>query len=681
MSVAEFVYTVLFRPIWIKKIVNKAILLLLPRFVRVGEAVISINPRDPVVSGALAFRVYERDEISLIGRICEPGQIVIDVGANVGLYTALSGIAVGPTGKVFSFEPDSECFGFLRETVRINNLKNVHLVNAAVSTSAGKAVLHTSSQNRGDNRLYDCQESDGSVEVDTLCLDDYLDSVRITKVDVIKIDVQGYEGHIIGSLERTIARSPYLKMLIEFFPSGLSAAGTDPLLLLEKLRAWGLAMYEIQRSNRFSPISDIDRFVGGLRGRAYANILLLGPSSNFNVWGSGMPRSVTVTKSPGAMDSVVRVPVLSVGQPSEVLARIAPELTIVIPTYNERENLPVLVDSIRQLLPDYDWEIMVVDDDSPDGTSTVARSIGKQDRRVRCIRRVGRRGLSGAFLEGALASQARYIAVIDADTQHDESLLLAMLERIRQNDIDLVVASRYTEGGSSACFSSWRARASRWAANLVRKLLKVKLSDPMSGYFMVRRDIVEEAAPVLSPHGFKILLDIVSSLHDRIRVAEIPFTFRKRLYGESKLDARVAIDFASLVIDKLTSNMVSARFLLFCLVGLTGLILHLFLLREGLAVGIGFEIAQILSAVIVIAQNFTVNNAITYRDQQLKGLRFIMGLVRFELICSISIIANVGVASLVYGDRGSWWVAGMAGAIMSVAWNYIMSAAFVWRQR
>lgn len=287
MSASEFVYTVLFHPRWIKNIINTLILRLLPKFVRVGEAVISINPRDPVVSGALALHVYERDEISLIRRICKPGQVVVDIGANVGLYTALSGILVGPSGQVFSFEPDPESFGFLRQTVLINNLKNVHLVNAAaVSKSAdkaGKALLYTSSQNRGDNRLYYCKESDGSVEVDTLCLDDYFESMKITEVDVIKIDVQGYEGHVIESLERTIARSPKLKMLMEFFPTGLSSADTDPLLLLKKLQAYGLALYEIRKNDCYSPISDIGRLVRGLRGRAYTNILLLGPSSDFNV--------------------------------------------------------------------------------------------------------------------------------------------------------------------------------------------------------------------------------------------------------------------------------------------------------------------------------------------------------------------------------------------------------------
>jgi dolichol-phosphate mannosyltransferase len=381
------------------------------------------------------------------------------------------------------------------------------------------------------------------------------------------------------------------------------------------------------------------------------------------------------------MINPVQKSLLSDNQSSDMPVQAAPELTIVIPTYNERENLPILIDRIKKLLDGHDWEIIVVDDDSPDGTSAVARSLGKQDRRVRSIRRIGRRGLSGAFLEGALASQARYIGVIDADMQHDESLLLTMLERIRQGDIDLVVASRYTEGGSAACFSSWRARASLWATNLARKILKVELSDPMSGFFMVRRDLVEEAAPLLSSQGFKILLDIVSSVKGIIRVAELPYLFRNRLHGESKLDARVAFDFAELIMGRLTSNMVSFRFILFCLVGLIGLVLHLLLLRLGLSAGLRFEVAQVLSTIIIIAQNFALNNSLTYRNQRLKGLKFINGLVRFEIICSISIISNVSVASWVYGLGNGWWVAGIAGAIMSSAWNYIMSAAFVWRQR
>src|SRR2546423_1083192 len=168
-------------------------------------------------------------------------------------------------------------------------------------------------------------------------------------------------------------------------------------------------------------------------------------------------------------------------------ARPAPELSVVVPTFKERDNIPLLVDKLAHTLAGVDWEVVFVDDNSPDGTAAAARAIGESDGRVRCIRRIGRRGLAGACLEGMLASQARYVAVMDADLQHDETLLVAMLDRLREGDVDLVAASRYVEGGSAAPFTSGRARASRWSTAVVRRLLGVDLTDPMSGFFMIHR--------------------------------------------------------------------------------------------------------------------------------------------------------------------------------------------------
>ena len=184
------------------------------------------------------------------------------------------------------------------------------------------------------------------------------------------------------------------------------------------------------------------------------------------------------------------------------------------------------------------------------------------------MRRIGRRGLAGACLEGMLASQARYVAVMDADLQHDEKLLLAMLDRLRSGDCDLVVASRYLSGGSAAGLSKQRARASRFANLLVRRLLGIDLTDPMSGHFMIRRDAFEPLAPAISSQGFKILLDILATRPGSLRVVELPSSFHERRHGESKLDSKVALDFAALLTAKLTNDAVSARFLLFCLVGL-----------------------------------------------------------------------------------------------------------------
>ncbi|MFA6267725.1 MAG: glycosyltransferase family 2 protein [Pseudolabrys sp.] len=370
------------------------------------------------------------------------------------------------------------------------------------------------------------------------------------------------------------------------------------------------------------------------------------------------------------------------GQTLEPAPAPAPELTVILPTFNERDNVPVLIERLAHSLAGIDWEVLIVDDNSPDGTSTVARLIGESDRRVRCIRRVGRRGLAGACIEGMLASQARYVAVMDADLQHDETLLTAMVAKLREGDTDLVVASRYIDGKTGTGFSATRARASHWSTSIARKLLKVELTDPMSGFFMLRRDVVDAMAPKLSTQGFKILLDIAATGRDALRVAELPFVFGARLHGESKLDARVALDFGQLLLAKATNDAVSFRFVLFCLVGLTGVAVHMVALYALHLLGTqSFTSQQIVATVIAIAWNYVFNNAFTYRDQRLTGWGFVKGLIEFELICSIGAVSNVGIASLIYAHDSMWWIAGLGGAVMGAVWNYAVSAAFVWRGR
>lgn len=367
---------------------------------------------------------------------------------------------------------------------------------------------------------------------------------------------------------------------------------------------------------------------------------------------------------------------------TDTKAHPAPELTVILPTFNERDNLPVMVERLGRALDGVDWEVLVVDDNSPDGTSAAARSIGEHDRRVRCIRRVGRRGLAGACIEGMLASQARYVAVMDADLQHDETQLTAMLEKLRGGDSDLVVASRYIDGKSEFGFSAARARASQWSSALARNLLKVELTDPMSGFFMIRREAVDAMAPDLSTQGFKILLDIAATGRGKLRITEIPYVFGARLHGESKLDARVALDFGQLLLAKLTNDAISFRFVMFCLVGLTGVGVHMLALTTLHALDIsGFSTQQAIATVIAIAWNYVFNNAFTYRDQRLTGWPFIRGLLEFQLICSIGAISNVGIANLIYSTDTIWWIAGLGGAVMGAVWNYAVSAAFVWRGR
>jgi dolichol-phosphate mannosyltransferase len=265
--------------------------------------------------------------------------------------------------------------------------------------------------------------------------------------------------------------------------------------------------------------------------------------------------------------------------------------------------------------------------------------------------------------------------------QHDEELLVPMLDNLRSGRADLVVASRYLAGGSSAGLSKQRSRVSRWANTLVRKLLGIDLNDPMSGHFMIRRDAFEELAPAISSQGFKILLDILASAGGRLRTLELPSSFRERQHGESKLDSKIALDFAALVAAKLTNDAISARFLLFCLVGLTGIAVHLSILSVLFAAALSFGAAQALATVGAIAWNFALNNVFTYRDQRLTGWHFLTGLLRFQVICAIGAISNVGIATWIYDYDSTWWIAGLGGAAIGTVWNFVVSAAFVWRQR
>ncbi len=360
----------------------------------------------------------------------------------------------------------------------------------------------------------------------------------------------------------------------------------------------------------------------------------------------------------------------------------APRLSVIVPTFNERENVAVLLERLRTALAGERWEVIYVDDNSPDGTAQLLREIARDDVNVRCLRRVGRRGLAGACIEGMLASSAPVVAVMDADLQHDEALLPAMLAEIDRG-AELVVGSRYIGGGASGeGFSKARQGISSFATVLSRRLLGVAVTDPMSGFFMVRREVVEEAAPKLSEQGFKILLDLIASSPRKLRTVELPYQFRERHAGESKLDSLVAVEFAGLVLSKLFGDWLSMRFILFAMVGFSGLLVHLFVLQSLLKTGaVAFGSAQIAATYVAMVWNFFVNNQLTYRDRRLSGWAAVRGLLTFCLVCSVGAVANVGVASWIfYGSRTSVWLAGTAGALMGAVFNYAASSVLTWRR-
>lgn len=357
-------------------------------------------------------------------------------------------------------------------------------------------------------------------------------------------------------------------------------------------------------------------------------------------------------------------------------------LTLVIPTFNERANITEIVARLDRVLVGVPWEVIFVDDDSPDRTAEIVKSIAVVDSRVRCLKRVGRRGLAGACIEGMLASSAPYVAVMDADLQHDENILPQMLAALRSNSAEAVVGSRYVPGGSASSFTARRAKFSRAATGVVRRLLGVDIADPMSGFFMLKREKLDEVAEELSPLGFKILLDIILTSRPRLRVMEIPYEFRSRRFGESKFDAAIGIEFVGLALAKITGGVIGPRFISFSLVGTTGLALHLVVLKLVLGtVATDFSVAQAIATFASMLSNFLLNNQLTYHDRRLSGKSLIAGFIGFCAIGSVGALTNVGLASWIYSERPTWWLAGAVGAIMGALWNYSMSSQFVWRTR
>jgi len=362
-------------------------------------------------------------------------------------------------------------------------------------------------------------------------------------------------------------------------------------------------------------------------------------------------------------------------------ARVPPELTVVVPTFNERENVGLLAERLDRVLAGIAWEVVFVDDDSPDETADAVRALGQSDPRVRVIRRIGRRGLSSACVEGVLSSSAPYFAVIDADLQHDDTILPAMLARLKADDLDIVVGSRYLERNTTEGLSQRRQTLSQMGGRVARLVLHASLTDPMSGFFMMRRTTFDEIVRSLSLQGFKILLDLFTSAPRPLRYAEIGYAFSTRQHGESKLDTMAAWEFGMLVLDKLIGRIVPVRFFVFAAIGGSGLVVHLAALGILNGAGVGFAAAQSIAVITAMTWNFFLNNLITYRDQRLRGARLWQGLVSFYLVCSVGAVANIGVAEVVFDRQGTWWIAGLAGAAIGVVWNFAVSSYLTWRRR
>lgn len=358
------------------------------------------------------------------------------------------------------------------------------------------------------------------------------------------------------------------------------------------------------------------------------------------------------------------------------------ELAVVVPVFNEAKNVATMVARLDQVLAGRAWEVIFVDDDSPDGTAGIARELGRVDPRVRVIQRIGRRGLSTACIEGMCATAAPLVAVIDGDMQHDEVLLPAMADALNaERALDLVIGSRFVEGGGTGDWDRDRVAKSEFATRLSRRVLNADLSDPMSGFFMIRSDLLRTMVPKLSGIGFKILLDIMTASDRPLNFRELPYVFRTRTEGESKLDHVVAMEYLIALYDRMFGKIVPVRFAMFSAIGALGAGVHMTIL-SALYVGLGasFILGTIVATVVAMTFNFFLNNALTYRDRRLKGARALFdGWVSFCVVCSVGAAANVGVAAFLHDVRAGYWaLSAIAGIVVGAVWNFALSSRFTW---
>lgn len=361
-----------------------------------------------------------------------------------------------------------------------------------------------------------------------------------------------------------------------------------------------------------------------------------------------------------------------------------PELSVIIPTFNEAGNVRAITQALESALSGIRFELVFVDDDSTDGTRDILAELADTRGNLRVIHRVGRRGLATAVTEGMLSTTAPYLAVIDADLQHDERVLPDMLALLTSGEADLVVGSRYTAGGGIGDWDANRARVSTAATRLARLITSADLTDPMSGFFAISRPAFYSAVRDLSGQGYKILLDIAASAKQPLRIRELPYQFRTRQAGESKLDTLIIWEYLLLLVDKIIGHIVPARFLSFMFIGGLGVFIHMAVLGSLVALGEpSFLWAQALATLTAMVFNFFVNNMLTYRDRRLRGfIGLSRGLLTFVLACSVGAIANVGIADYLFDDAlYNWFSAGLAGIAVGVVWNYAATSVFTWRAR
>ena len=358
-------------------------------------------------------------------------------------------------------------------------------------------------------------------------------------------------------------------------------------------------------------------------------------------------------------------------------------ISVIIPTYNEYKNLPKLLDQLLNLETIFEKEIIIVDDNSSDGTQNLARSYSQNDRRIRLISRLGRSGLSSAIKEGCLCASGDLIVIMDADGQHEPNSIINGLEKFNNKNIDIIIGSRFLEESIIKGLSSKRESGSSIANFLARITLHSgykKLTDYMTGFILLKRNSCIKYIEKIDVNGFKFLYELLSLSKGKLTVIEIPLVFGFREFGQSKLDLAVIWDFLISLIHNFFGRIIPRRAFSFALVGLIGVFVQMFVIYFLLAVT-DFDFEKILPVGVILAatSNYIINNILTFRSNKLSGKNFYFGLFKFLLVASLPIIANIGVANLFYNQLSSnTFFAQIAGILVVFIWNYAASSRVVW---
>ncbi len=360
-------------------------------------------------------------------------------------------------------------------------------------------------------------------------------------------------------------------------------------------------------------------------------------------------------------------------------------ISIVIPTFNEVENIIPLLKNLTSLVNHFEYEIIVVDDDSPDGTSDEVNKYMKLNKRIKLITRIGRSGLSSAIKEGLIFAQGKYLLVLDGDGQHDPSFILQMLEEIKKNKSDIIIGSRFLNTSTLEGLSNKRSLGSKIANKFARISLHrnySKLTDYLSGCFCLEKEITKKFIRKIEINGFKFLYELLSLSKGKLVVNEVPLIFKERRFGNSKLDVAIVWDFLISIIHNLTLRLLPRRAISFGLVGISGVFVQLFITSFLVEIFlIDFYNALPFAVVFAATSNFLINNQVTFRSDRLKNKALLTGLLKFLIVASLPVIANVGITTAFYKYiSADTFIAQIAGIAIVYAWNYLASSSFVWKK-